>query len=158
MNNNIKKVNTFLNRLINVMELSNVNISSIENIGGNLLQNEDMIQTSFKFRKNNAIRSSFELFVPVVESKKIFTSIEHKEFTQIDSYVEYCMTILKQAIILIFNRHNPRNYIIDDKNNINNSSFITNNVYRKNLYKVNFELSGSSYFIYIDISDIKNLV
>ena len=104
------------------------------------LQGEDMVQSDLIFRKNNSLYSHLGLYVPVNVSRDIFKYSDIG--TNISIFFEYAARVLSDSIIFLYNTANPRSYITKYHKTI--PALVSNELSKKNIYKVVFKIFGKT--------------
>lgn len=138
----IKKIRSFLERLVILWGIHDISILEIEYIGEVLLEGEELIRSDLTFKKINSLYSHLTLLVPVHVSQEIFKKVKNINNRE-------AVRILSDTIIYLYNSSNPRSYISKYNNNI--PILVSDEFYKKNIYKVIFEIFGKKEYLYFNI-------
>lgn len=131
---------------------SNSKIKNVEVIylGEKIFQDEDIIENILIFKRRNALHLKFGLLVPTTVNMNIYKQIKDMKINSIEKFLDFYIKVVVDSFIFIYNKTNPKSYLTKYRVN---AIGISNNIYKKNIYKVKFEIYGKMEFIYFDIDE-----
>ncbi|MCK5293635.1 MAG: hypothetical protein KAJ49_03205 [Arcobacteraceae bacterium] len=135
-------------------DITDCNMSKIEvkHLGEKIFKDKDLIENILILKRRDAKQLKFSLLVPTSTNFKIYNKnlLKQPHYTNIESFLEAHIEMIINSVIFIYNKINPKSYLSKYRNN---SMGISNYIYKKNIYKVKFEIFGKIECIYFDISE-----
>ena len=132
----------------------NYDIQNIEvnYLGERNFQNEELIENMLIFRKRNSRQIACSLLVPMITDTDIYKIYQIKKNQDIDieSFRNSQIEVIINNIIFIYNKINMISYLSKYQNN---SLGISNDISKKNIYKVNFKIEEQIEYIYFDLQE-----
>ena len=124
----------------------------VKHLGEKIFQDKDLIENILILKRRNSTQLKFTLLVPTSTNLRIYNKnlLRQPQYTNIESFLEAHVKMVMDSIIFIYSKINPKSYLTKYKNN---SMGISNYIYKKNIYKVKFDIYGKTESIYFDISE-----
>ena len=130
----------------------NIKNVKVEYLGEKIFRNIDILENRLIFKKRNSQYLHFDLFIPAEVCIDIYKQMDNKKIKKVEDFLSFYIIIVSNSIIFTYNRINLR----DCLSYYRNDSFgIVDNIYKKNIYKVVFEVYGKLEIIYFDIKEYR---
>lgn len=142
-----KQISSFLKEVLFISNKGNLKIEKveIEYIGEYLFNDTDIIENILFFKKRNSQGIEIDFLIPTTVNMCIYENLRSKN---IEDSLEYFVQIIVNSMIFIYNRNNPKSYLFKYRSV---GTEISDNIYKKDIYKVKFEIFGKLEYIYFDI-------
>ncbi len=154
----MKSITSFLKQTIKTLNSSSLDIKNIEvkYIGQKLFNDKDIIESRLYFKKHNACNVIFSLLISVDTVKDFYNSFKNndKDIMTIEDFFDYFINLIINSIICTYNRRHPRRYI---KQYIHTKDDISNDIYKKYIYQIEFKYNGKKEYIFFNINPKKNI-
>jgi len=89
-----------------------------------------------------------DFLIPTTVNMYVYENLKTKDIVE---SLEYFVQIIVNSMIFIYNRNNPKSYLFKYRTV---GMGISNNIYKKDIYKVKFEIFGKVEYIYFDIKKL----
>ena len=126
----------------------NIKNVKVEYLGEKIFRNIDILENRLIFKKRNSQYLRFDLFIPATMCIDIYKQMDNKKIKNVEDFLSFYIIIVSNSIIFTYNRINLRDCLSYYRND---SLGIVDNIYKKNIYKVVFEVYGKLEIIYFDI-------
>ena len=143
----LKVTELVFKKIIDKLLISNVKCVDIEYIGEMIFNSEDIIESSLIFKKTNSQYVSLRLLIPAVVNDDMFKINNKNDKNNIEIFLNDYLKSISNEIISIYNMENSRHYLVQYQCK---SLGVTNNIVKKDIYRISFELNGKKEFNYID--------
>ncbi|MEA3497940.1 MAG: hypothetical protein U9R16_02660, partial [Campylobacterota bacterium] len=152
MTNKIEKTIIFIKDVVVLWNTSNLKAKNIEvtYLGDKLFDESDMLEKRLIFKRRNALLFQFCLFIPSEVNQDIYKRMNKDNNYSIIDSLEYYLKAIVNGVISIYNLNNPKSHLSLYRTYCMG---ISNNIFKKHIYKVQFEISGKMEYIYLNIDE-----
>ncbi len=127
---------------------SNIKDIKVEYLGEKVFQKDDIIENNLIFKKRNSQYLRLDLLVPTTVSMDLYKKIDDKRIKNVEDFLDFYIEIVIGSIIFVYNKTHPKSYLFKYKSG---SFGISDNLYKKNIYKVTFEIYDKIECVYFDV-------
>ncbi|MEA3552894.1 MAG: hypothetical protein U9R39_00675 [Campylobacterota bacterium] len=120
----------------------------VEYLGEYIFEDVDILESDIYLKKRNSQYIQFSLLVPVVANMNIYKNINSKNIKSVEDFFKFYTQIIVDSVIFVYNSRNPKSYLFKYKSV---GLGVSNNIYKKYIYRVRFEIFGKEECIYFNI-------